>query len=211
MNVLSELKRGVIIENPLFVLVLGTCPALALTTSVTNALGMGAAFTGVLICSNLVISLIRKFVPNDIRIPSYIVVIASFVTLCEMVMNAFTPALFSALGIFIPLIVVNCVILGRAEAYAGKNGPLASIVDGVVMGLGYTCAIALMAAIREVLGAGAFMGFDLFGPSYQPVLVMILPAGAFITMGFLFALFAFLKNRRSGRSQKQKRQAKGVR
>jgi len=177
--------------------------ALALTTSVNNALGMGAAFTGVLVCSNLVISLIRKLVPNDIRIPSYIVVIASFVTLCEMVMNAFTPALFSALGIFIPLIVVNCVILGRAEAYAGKNGPLSSIVDGVVMGLGYTCAIALMASIREILGTGAFMGIDLFGAGYQPVLVMVLPAGAFITMGFLFALFAFIKNRKGKTHKKE--------
>lgn len=202
MNLLNELKRGVVAENPLFVLVLGCCPALALTTSVNNALGMGAAFTCVLICSNLAISLLRKYVPNDIRIPSYIVVIASFVTLCEMIMNAFTPALFNALGIFIPLIVVNCVILGRAEAYAGKNKPLASIVDGIVMGLGYTCAITLIAAIREILGAGAFMGIDLFGPSFEPVLVMILPPGAFITMGFLFALFAFIRKRRAKPAKK---------
>lgn len=197
MKLIGELKRGIFVENPLFVLVLGMCPSLALTTSVSNALGMGAAFTGVLLCSNLAISLIRKLVPNDIRIPSYIVVIASFVTLCEMIMNAFTPALFDALGIFIPLIVVNCVILGRAEAYAGKNKPLASILDGIVMGIGYTCAITLIAVIREVLGTGAFMGVDLFGPAFEPVLVMVLPAGAFITMGFLFALFAFIKNRRA--------------
>ncbi|MDR0468892.1 MAG: electron transport complex subunit E [Peptococcaceae bacterium] len=197
MNIVDEIKRGVIVENPLFVQVLGTCPSLALTTSVTNALGMGVAFTAVLICSNLVISLIRKLVPNEIRIPSYIVVIASFVTLCEMVMNAFSPTLYSALGIFIPLIVVNCVILGRAEAYAGKNKPLPSVIDGVVMGIGYTCAIALMATIREILGTGAFMGIDLFGSGFVPVLIMILPAGAFITMGFLFAFFAFLKNRKA--------------
>jgi electron transport complex protein RnfE len=197
LNIVDEIKRGVIVENPLFVQVLGTCPSLALTTSVTNALGMGVAFTAVLICSNLVISLIRKLVPNEIRIPSYIVVIASFVTLCEMVMNAFSPTLYSALGIFIPLIVVNCVILGRAEAYAGKNKPLPSVIDGVVMGIGYTCAIALMATIREILGTGAFMGIDLFGSGFVPVLIMILPAGAFITMGFLFAFFAFLKNRKA--------------
>ena len=197
MNLINELKRGVFVENPLFVLVLGTCPSLALTTSVSNALGMGVAFTGVLVCSNLAISLLRKYVPNDIRIPSYIVVIASFVTLCEMIMNAFTPALFNALGIFIPLIVVNCVILGRAEAYAGKNKPLASIVDGVVMGIGYTCAIALMATIREILGAGTFMGINILGSAYVPMLVMILPPGAFITMGFLFALFAYIKKHRA--------------
>jgi electron transport complex protein RnfE len=197
LNVIDEIKRGVIVENPLFVQVLGTCPSLALTTSVTNALGMGVAFTAVLVCSNLVISLLRKLVPNEIRIPSYIVVIASFVTLCEMVMNAFSPALFNALGIFIPLIVVNCVILGRAEAYAGKNKPLPSVVDGIVMGIGYTCAIALMAAIREILGTGAFMGINLFGSGFVPVLIMILPAGAFITMGFLFAFFALLRNRKA--------------
>ena len=197
MNLLQELKKGVITDNPLFIQVLGTCPSLALTTSVENSIGMGVAFTAVLTCSNLAISLLRKYVPGDIRIPSYIVVIASFVTLCEMIMNAFAPALYLALGIFIPLIVVNCVILGRAEAFAGKNRPLPSILDGLCMGIGYTCAITLMATIREILGAGSFFGIPLFGPGFQPVLVMILPPGAFITLGFLFAAFAFIKNRRA--------------
>jgi electron transport complex protein RnfE len=196
MSLFGELKKGILAENPLFVQVLGTCPSLAVTTSVNNALGMGAAFTAVLVCSNAAISLLRKYVPNDIRIPSYIVVIASFVTIVEMVMNAFTPALYSALGIFIPLIVVNCVILGRAEAFAGKNKPLPSIMDGIGMGIGYTIAITLISAIREILGSGTFMGVTLFGESFPPILVMILPPGAFITMGFLFAAVAYSQNRK---------------
>lgn len=183
----KEFTKGIIAENPLFVQVLGTCPSLAVTTSVNNALGMGVAFTAVLVCSNLVISLLRKAVPSDIRIPSYIVVIASFVTMIEMIMNAFAPALYASLGIFIPLIVVNCVILGRAEAFAGKNPALPSIADGLGMGVGYTLAIVAIASIREVLGAGTFLGVGILGSAYQPALIMILPAGSFITMGFLFA------------------------
>ncbi|HCP14714.1 MAG TPA: electron transport complex subunit RsxE [Peptococcaceae bacterium] len=183
----KEFTKGIIAENPLFVQVLGTCPSLAVTTSVNNALGMGVAFTAVLVCSNLVISLLRKAVPSDIRIPSYIVVIASFVTMIEMIMNAFAPALYASLGIFIPLIVVNCVILGRAEAFAGKNPALPSIADGLGMGVGYTLAIVAIASIREVLGAGTFLGISILGSAYQPALIMILPAGSFITMGFLFA------------------------
>jgi electron transport complex protein RnfE len=183
----KEFTKGIIAENPLFVQVLGTCPSLAVTTSVNNALGMGVAFTAVLVCSNLVISILRKAVPSDIRIPSYIVVIASFVTMIEMIMNAFAPALYAALGIFIPLIVVNCVILGRAEAFAGKNAPLPSIADGLGMGVGYTLAITAISSIREILGAGTFLGYPILGSAYQPILIMILPAGAFITMGFLFA------------------------
>ena len=170
-----ELKKGILIENPLFVQVLGTCPSLATTTSVENALGMGAAFTAVLVCSNIAISLIRKLVPEDIRIPSYIVVIASFVTLVEMVMNAFAQALYNSLGIFIPLIVVNCIILG----------------------IGHTLAIVVISTIREILGAGTFLGHAIPVISSQPILVMILPAGAFITMGFLFAGMNILNNRKA--------------
>ena len=192
-----ELKKGILIENPLFVQVLGTCPSLATTTSVENALGMGAAFTAVLVCSNIAISLIRKLVPGDIRIPSYIVVIASFVTLVEMVMNAFAQALYNSLGIFIPLIVVNCIILGRAEAFAGKNKPLPSAMDGIGMGIGYTLAIVIISTIREILGAGTFLGHAIPVISSQPILVMILPAGAFITMGFLFAGMNILNNRKA--------------
>lgn len=192
-----ELKKGIWAENPLFVQVLGTCPSLATTTSVENALGMGAAFTAVLVCSNIAISLIRKLVPEDIRIPSYIVVIASFVTLVEMIMNAYAQALYNSLGIFIPLIVVNCIILGRAEAFAGKNKPLPSAMDGIGMGLGYTLAITLISSIREILGAGTFLGQPLPFLNSQPILVMILPAGAFITMGFLFAGMNILNNRKA--------------
>ena len=181
----------------MFVQVLGTCPSLATTTSVENALGMGAAFTAVLVCSNIAISLIRKLVPEDIRIPSYIVVIASFVTLVEMVMNAFAQALYNSLGIFIPLIVVNCIILGRAEAFAGKNKPLPSAMDGIGMGIGYTLAIVIISTIREILGAGTFLGHAIPVISSQPILVMILPAGAFITMGFLFAGMNILNNRKA--------------
>jgi electron transport complex protein RnfE len=150
-----------------------------------------------LVCSNLVISLLRKFVPADIRIPSYVVVIAAFVTIVEMIMHAFTPALYSSLGLFIPLIVVNCVILGRAEAFAGKNAPLPSIFDGIGMGIGYTFAITLISTVREILGSGSFLGVRLVGESFPAMLVMILPPGAFITMGFLFAGLAFLNNRKA--------------
>ncbi len=201
MRIGKEFTKGVIAENPLFVQVLGTCPALAVTTSVNNALGMGVAFTAVLVCSNLVISILRKAVPSDIRIPSYIVVIASFVTMIEMIMNAFSPALYSALGIFIPLIVVNCVILGRAEAFAGKNAALPSIADGLGMGLGYTLAIVAVSSIREILGAGTFLGYPILGSAYEPILIMILPAGAFITMGFLFAGMNIINRRQAAKKE----------
>lgn len=196
-NLRKELTKGIFVENPLFVQVLGTCPSLAVTTSVNNALGMGVAFTSVLVFSNLFISFLRKAVPEDIRIPSYIVVIASFVTMIEMIMNAFSPALYASLGIFIPLIVVNCIILGRAEAFAGKNPPLPSIFDGIGMGIGYTIAITLISSIREILGAGTFMGIHILGASYQPILIMILPPGAFITMGFIFGGINHYKRRKA--------------
>ena len=197
----KEFTKGIIEENPLFVQVLGTCPALAVTTSVNNAIGMGVAFTAVLVCCNLAISVLRKAVPNDIRIPVYIVVIASFVTMTEMIMSAFAPALSSALGIFIPLIVVNCVILGRAEAFAGKNPPMPSIADGLGMGVGYTLAIILISAVREIFGSGTFMGHSVFGANYEPVLVMILPAGAFIIMGFLFAGMNIYNSRKTAKKE----------
>lgn len=197
----KELTKGIIVENPLFVQVLGTCPALAVTTSVNNAIGMGAAFTAILVFCNLTISILRKAVPNDIRIPSYIVVIASFVTMVEMIMNAFAPALSASLGIFIPLIVVNCVILGRAEAFAGKNPPLPSIADGIGMGIGYTIAIMAIAAVREIFGAGTLMGYPIMGKAFEPVLVMILPAGAFIIMGFLFAGMNIYNSRKAAKKE----------
>ncbi|MBE5040005.1 electron transport complex subunit RsxE [Ructibacterium gallinarum] len=180
--------NGLITENPTFVLLLGMCPTLAVTTGVTNAVGMGLSTTAVLICSNMVISLLRNFIPNKIRIASYIVIIAGFVTIVQMLMNAYVPALSGSLGIYIPLIVVNCIILGRAEAFASKNNVLHSAFDGLGMGLGFTCALILISSVREILGAGTFAGIPLFGDSFQPVSIMILPPGAFLTLGILLAI-----------------------
>ena len=195
----SEFQKGILKENPLFVQVLGVCPALATTTSLTNALGMGAAFSLVLIFSNLLISALKSFIPDQIRIPCYIVVIASLVTVTEMLMNALVPDIYAALGIFIPLIVVNCIILGRAEAFASKNGLWTSFQDAVGMGLGYTLALSFVGSVREILGAGTLLGFHVLSPSYQPILLMLMPPGAFITMGFLFAGVNYLKQRKEVR------------
>lgn len=194
-----ELKKGILKENPLFVQVLGVCPALATTTSLANALGMGAAFSLVLIFSNLAISLIKSFIPDQIRIPCYIVVIASLVTIAEMLMNALIPDIYAALGIFIPLIVVNCIILGRAEAFASKNTLWPSFQDAVGMGIGFTLALSFVASIREILGAGTLLGFPVLGSSYQPILLMLMPPGAFITMGLLFAGANYLKQKKGVR------------
>ena len=195
----SEFQKGILKENPLFVQVLGVCPALATTTSLTNALGMGAAFSLVLIFSNLLISALKSFIPDQIRIPCYIVVIASLVTVTEMLMNALVPDIYAALGIFIPLIVVNCIILGRAEAFASKNGLWTSFQDAVGMCLGYTLALSFVGSVREILGAGTLLGFPVLSASYQPILLMLMPPGAFITMGFLFAGVNYLKQRKEVR------------
>ena len=192
---LKELTKGIIKENPLFVQLLGVCPSLATTGSLTNALGMGAAFTMVLIGSNLIISAIKSFIPEQVRIPSYIVVIASLVTVIEMLMEAFVPDIYAALGIFIPLIVVNCIILGRAEAFASKNNLWDSLQDALGMGIGFSLALAIIATFRELLGTGKLLGIPVFGPDYQPILILILPAGAFITMGFVFAAVNYLRQR----------------
>lgn len=180
--------NGLITENPTFILLLGMCPTLAVTTGVTNAIGMGLSTAAVLTCSNIVISLLRNFIPNKIRIASYVVIIAGFVTVVQMLMNAYVPALAGSLGIYIPLIVVNCIILGRAEAFASKNSVLLSVFDGIGMGLGFTCALVLIAAVREILGAGSFAGIKLFGDGFQPASIMILPPGAFLTLGILLAV-----------------------
>lgn len=192
MSAMKELTKGIYVENPIFRIVLGMCPALAVSTSVNNALGMGAAATFVLLCSNIIISMIRKGVPSKIRIPIFIVVIATFVTLVEMTMEAYMPALFKALGIFVPLIVVNCIILGRAEAFACKNGVWYSILDAIGMGIGFTLALTLIAIIREILGNGTFNGIPLFGLNFEPMLLMILAPGGFITMGLLLALSNYI-------------------
>ena len=165
------------------------CPTLAVTSSAINGIGMGLSTAVVLACSNLAISLLRKVIPDKIRIPAFIVVIATFVTIVQMVLKAYVPALDNALGLYIPLIVVNCIILARAESFASKNGPLASAVDGIGMGLGFTLALTVLGAVRELLGAGSIFGLSIFGASYQPALLFILPPGAFLTLGFLMALF----------------------
>lgn len=187
--------NGLLKENPTFVLFLGMCPTLAVTTGVTNAIGMGLSTMAVLICSNVVISLLRNFIPDKIRIASYIVIIAGFVTIVEMLMKAYTPALSASLGIYIPLIVVNCIILGRAEAFASKNSVIHSALDGLGMGLGFTCSLTLIASVREILGAGTFAEIPLFGESFQPVSVMILPPGAFLTLGILLAVITSISKK----------------
>ena len=181
--------NGVITENPTFRLVLGTCPTMAVTTSATNGVGMGAAATFVLIGSNIVISMLRNFIPDKIRIPSFIIVICTFVTMVQMFMNAFLPSLYQSLGIFLPLIVVNCIILARAEAFASKNAVLHSAMDGIGMGVGFTLALTIIGSIREVIGNGTIFGTQVFGAGYQPMLLLILPAGGFIVFGLLLALF----------------------
>lgn len=189
----ERLKAGIIKDNPTFVQVLGMCPTLAVTTSAINAIGMGLSTTAVLICSNVAISLIRNIVPSKIRIPSYIVVIASFVTVIEFLLKAYVPSLYSSLGLFIPLIVVNCIILGRAEAYASKNKPLASAFDGVGMGLGFTCSLTAIGCIREVLGVGTLFGLQVMPSFYTPATVMILAPGAFFTLSILMAILNTVK------------------
>jgi len=189
MSLWKDFSNGILKENPTFRLVLGTCPTLAVTTAVFNGIGMGVAAAAVLICSNLIISLIKKIVPNEVRIPIYIVVIATFVTVVQMLIQAFSPELDRQLGIFIPLIVVNCIILARAESFAAKNPPLNSIMDGIGMGLGFTVGLVLISAVREVLGAGTFFGIQLFGVGFEPALIMILPPGGFLVYGFLIAAF----------------------
>lgn len=187
MNYIKILLNGVIKENPTFVLMLGMCPTLATTTSAVNGMSMGLATMFVLICSNLVISVIKKLTPDMVRIPVFVVVIASFVTILQMVMQAFVPSIYATLGLFIPLIVVNCIILGRAEAFACKNSPVESIFDGIGIGLGFTVGLTALGIVREILGAGSVFGIGLL-PESLNMLLFVLPPGAFITLGFLVAV-----------------------
>ena len=195
MNVLKVLKNGIIDENPTFIQVIGMCPTLAVTTSMENRIGMGLSTMAVLTCSNLVISLIRKFVPDQVRIPCFVVVIASFVTIIQMLLQAYLPELNASLGVYIPLIVVNCIILARAEAFACKNGVVASIFDGVGMGLGFTLALTLIGAIRELLGSGSILGMTVLPDAFPKTILMILPPGAFFTLAFLIVVFNALRNK----------------
>lgn len=195
---MSKIKQtflnGLINENPTFRLVLGTCPTLAVTTEAMNGIGMGLAATFVLIGSNVVISLLRKFIPDKVRIPAFIVIICMFVTTVQMFMQAFIPQLYSALGIFIPLIVVNCIILARAEAFASKNNVFYSAIDGLGMGLGFTAAITLMGAIRELIGNGTIFGAPILGTGYEPMLIVALAPGGFIVFGLMLALVNAVTN-----------------
>ncbi|PIQ32320.1 MAG: electron transport complex subunit RsxE [Bacteroidetes bacterium CG18_big_fil_WC_8_21_14_2_50_41_14] len=186
MNQFTNFTKGFIKENPVFVLLLGMCPTLGVTTSAINGLGMGLATTFVLVMSNLVVSLVRNFIPDKVRIPSFIVIIASFVTIVELVMQAYLPELFESLGLFIPLIVVNCIVLGRAEAFASKNTPVSSLLDGAGMGLGFAFALTLLGGVRELLGSSAIFGIDLVKGDLM--LVFILAPGAFIVLGYLIAI-----------------------
>ncbi len=188
--------NGILKENPTFVLMLGMCPTLAVTTSALNGLGMGASTMIVLIFSNMFISLLRKFIPDKVRIAAYVVIIASFVTVVEMLLKAYALSISNSLGIYIPLIVVNCIILGRAEAFASKNNVLLSAIDGVGMGLGFTGALTIIGSIREILGAGSLFGISLFGSSFQPVSIMILPPGAFLTLGLILMTINIIKERK---------------
>ena len=189
---IKNLTRGIIKENPVFVLLLGMCPTLGVTTSGTNGLGMGLATMFVLILSNFFISLLKNLIPDKVRIPSFIVIIASFVTIVQLLMEAYVPSLFEQLGLYIPLIVVNCIILGRAESFASKNGIVDSIFDGVGMGLGFTLALTILGLLREILGAGTVFGYDFLGllgvENPKTMLVFILPPGAFLVLAYIIAI-----------------------
>ena len=192
MNYFKTITNGLIKENPTFVLMLGMCPTLGTTTSALNGMSMGLATTFVLICSNIVISLLKNLIPDKIRIPAFIVIIATFVTIIQMAMEAYLPALYDSLGLFIPLIVVNCIVLGRAEAFAAKNNPFASLCDGLGIGLGFTFGLTLLGIVRELLGTGALFSLRVFPEEYG-VLIFVLAPGAFITLGYLIAIINKLR------------------
>ncbi|MBE9468469.1 MAG: electron transport complex subunit E [Bacteroidetes bacterium] len=193
MNQWKNFTKGFIKENPVFVLLLGMCPTLGVTSSAINGLGMGLATTFVLVMSNIVISLIKGFIPDKVRIPSFIVVIASFVTIVQMVLQAYLPALYAQLGLFIPLIVVNCIILGRAEAFASKNGVWSSLLDGLGMGLGFALALTILGSVREMLGAGAIFNYKFIPANSDGILLFILAPGAFLVLGYLIAIVNKIK------------------
>lgn len=196
MSYLKEFTKGIIKENPTLVTLLGMCPTLAITTMASNAIGMGAAATFVLICSNVVISLLKKVIPKQVRLPAYIVIIAGFVTLVGLLLQAYISTVYDALGIYLPLITVNCIILGRAEMFAGKNNPLASALDGAGMGVGFTLALLAVGSVREILGSGTWFGLELYPEFVQPMTIFILPAGGFFVLGCVIALVNKIANRK---------------
>ena len=195
-QVTERLKNGIIDENPTFIQLLGMCPTLAVTTSARNGLGMGLAVVVVLTLSNVVISLLRKIIPPKVRIPAFIVIIATFVTIVDFLLKGFVPDLHKQLGLFIPLIVVNCIILGRAESYASKNNVLASTFDGIGMGLGFTISLTLIGIIREILGGGTIFNLQVLPSSYQPILIFVLAPGAFFVLGFMLAGFNYFRSKK---------------
>lgn len=196
---LGALINGLLIENPTFVLMVGMCPTLAVTTAASNAIGMGLSTTVVLVCSNLFISLLRNLISEKIRIPAFIVVIASFVTIVEMVLKAYMPDLSATLGLYIPLIVVNCIIFARAEAFAFKNGPVLALGDGLGMGLGFTLAITILASVREIFGSGTLFGQDIMGSGYHPMALLTAPAGGFLTLGILLIIVNLVRKKLDAR------------
>ena len=194
MKIGKIISNGIVNENPIFVQVLGMCPTLAVTTSAVNGLGMGLATTAVLAMSNIAISLLRKLIPSKIRIPAFVVVIATFVTIVGMLLKAYSPALDKSLGLFIPLIVVNCIILARAESFASKNNAIKAAADGLGMGLGFALSLTILGTIREILGAGSIFGVSLLGEAFKPAIIMILPPGAFLALGLMLAVFQKVKS-----------------
>lgn len=188
MNIKQQFKEGLITNNPVLVQLIGMCATMAITTSLFNGIGMGLSVLVILTCCNVVISLIRKVIPNDIRLAIFVLVIASFVTIVDLLLQAYVPALSASLGVFIPLIVVNCIVLGRAEAFASKNSVAASAVDGICQGIGYTVVLVIMCTVRELLGAGTLMGIQIMPASYTPALMLVLPVGGFLCLGTLIAV-----------------------
>lgn len=201
MNYYKELTKGILKENPVLVMLLGTCPTLATTTLISSSIGMGLATTFVLVCSNIVISLIKNFIPKEVRLPSYIVVIAGFVTFVSFILQSYFPDLYASLGIFLSLIVVNCIILGRAEMFASKNNVLASAIDGIGMGIGFTLALFLIGATREILGSGTFFGMKI-GDWYEPMIFFITPAGGFLVFGVLIAIVNMILTKKTNQKPK---------
>ncbi len=197
MKLSNIFKNGIIKDNPVLIQLIGMCSVLAVTVNVVNSLAMGLAVTAVLVGSNLVISLLRNVIPSKIRIPAFVVVIATFVTIIEMFMKAYAQPIYQALGIFLPLIVVNCIILARAEAFAFKNKVIPSIVDGLGMGIGYTIAVVILGSIREIFGAGTFLGKSIFGAGFQPAGIFVAPPGAFIVLGLLIGIFNVVRSKKA--------------
>ncbi len=200
MRIRDQFKAGILTDNPVLIQLLGMCPMLATSTSLINAVGMGLSATFVLVCSNVLISILRKLIPQKIRIAAYIVIIAGFVTLVDMLLEAYFNSIYNALGVFIPLIVVNCIILARAESFASKNKVLPSLIDGLAMGLGFTIALSILGAIREILGNGTILGFELFG-GVAPLSVLALPAGGFLALGFVIAAAQYFVHRKKGEAE----------